>query len=132
MTIADSIKKEFEGIHSNQLIGEDNPGTLDKHPLFFIWEKIHAIEQEFPPSELEGHFLVDYLTNHPTTNHTSYQDLFAKWEADIKSQEQSHQSNSEYFSANVVSLIELVNFLIEVDECMWISKLDEALNFPST
>jgi hypothetical protein len=125
MTIADSIKKEFEGIHSNQLIGEDNPGTLDKHPLFFIWEKIHAIEQEFPPSELEGHFLVDYLTNHPTTNHTSYQDLFAKWEADIKSQEQSHQSN-------VVSLIELVNFLIEVDECMWISKLDEALRGDTT
>lgn len=125
--IAEVIKDTFEGIHSSQLIGEDNPGTLDKHPLFFVWERIHTIEQQFPRNDLEDHFLVDFLTRNPTSPHTSYQDLFDDWEADIKSQEQSHNGNIENFSANIGPLNGLVNFLIEVDKCMWISKLDDAL-----
>lgn len=125
--ISDYIENEFYGIHSSQLIGEENPGTLDKHPLFFVWERIHTIEQQFPRSELEDHFHVGYLTSNPTSPHTSYQDLFDDWEADIKSQEQSHNGNMENFSATIGPLNGLVNFLIEVDKCMWISKLDEAL-----
>ena len=132
MTIADSITKEFEGVHSNQLIGEDNPGTLDQHPLFFVWERIHTIEQQFPLSDLENHFLVDYLTKYPTSPHTSYQDLFAEWEADIMNQRQSHDANNQYFSAYIGPLNGLVNFLFQVDECMWISKLDEALRGDTT
>ena len=126
-TIADSIKDKFSGIHSSQLIGEDNPGTLDKHPLFFVWDRIHTIEQQFPRNDLEDHFLVDFRNRYPTSPHTSYQDLFNDWEADIKSQEHSHNADIENFSADVGSLNGLVNFLIEVDKCMWISKLDDAL-----
>ena len=45
--IANSIKDTFSGIHSSQL-RRGELRTLDKHPLFFVWDKIHTIEQQFP------------------------------------------------------------------------------------
>ena len=132
MNIPESIRDVFGGVPSEQMIGEENPGTLDTHPLFFIWEKIHTIEQEFPRDELEDHFLVTCLTTHPSTNHQSYKELLAEWENDIKNQEQQHLTDHKSFLGRISSLTELVDFLIEVDECMWISKLDEALRGDAT
>ena len=42
-------------------------------------------------------------------------------------EKQRHNANNQNFSANIGPLNGLVNFLIGVDKCMWISKLDESL-----